>query len=446
MGGNGDLENTMGTISRRDFLRFLGAGAFGLFVRPKLSLGSTGKTQASDVVQCFDENATSGATINVSVVQTMVDESIKTLTGIENVGEAWKSIFPGINDTSVIGVKVNCINNAVPTNPELVDCILAGLAQMEFGGVGYSKNNVIIWDRTDGELSSAGYSIYDGGDPDTARCFGTNHSGVGYDTDVSLDLPGTPSSTNPSSILSTMCDHLINVAVLKNHGTARVTLTMKNNYGSVSPVPSHNSQCDPYIPALNKQIRDSIGSGNRQRIFIIDALWGSVTQGPGGSPNVNPNKVIMSLDMVACDSHGQAVINEERQALGQSAVSATHISTAAEPEYDLGTAEVNLIEISNPARVQESEVISSPEKLSMAISPNPFRGRTTIALAIAHSSPVRLDLLDRAGRVQARIYDGQLSEGTHRIGYVDHGLPSGTYFVSVSSRDGRATQKVTLLK
>jgi hypothetical protein len=127
-------------------------------------------------------------------------------------------------------------------------------------------------------------------------------------------------------------------------------------------------------------------------------------------------------------------------------VDAPHVSTAALPEYGLGTTEVNLIEINNPTEIQESEVITSPKQLSMAIAPNPFRKKTTIALGLAHSVPVRLDLIDRVGRLQATIYDGQLTEGRHRIGYVDQGLPSGTYFVSLSSPAGRMTQKVTLLK
>jgi hypothetical protein len=154
----------------------------------------------------------------------------------------------------------------------------------------------------------------------------------------------------------------------------------------------------------------------------------------------------MSLDQVACDSHGQSVVNEEREALGHSAVSANHIATASQSPYSLGTTEVNLIEIDNPTSIQEEEVERSRSGLSMKIIPNPFRKRTTIALGLAHSSPVRIDLLDRAGRVSSEIYRGQLSEGRHRIGYVDQGLPGGTYFISLSSPAGRITRKVTVLK
>jgi len=71
---------------------------------------------------------------------------------------------------------------------------------MEFASEYYKKNNIIVWDRTDWELRNAGYAIYDENDQDTVRCFGTNHSGVGYDYSCPLDVAGGP--TYPSRILS----------------------------------------------------------------------------------------------------------------------------------------------------------------------------------------------------------------------------------------------------
>jgi hypothetical protein len=85
----------MKNISRREFLKYLGAGTVGLITKPKIPLISKkGDRQASDVVQCFDENATSGSsTINSAIVQIMTDESIKALTNINDIGEAWKSVY-----------------------------------------------------------------------------------------------------------------------------------------------------------------------------------------------------------------------------------------------------------------------------------------------------------------------------------------------------------------
>lgn len=436
----------MKDISRRDFLKYLSAGAIGIIAKPKIPFNIKKRSgRASDVIQCYDQNATSGGTVNESVVQIMLDESIKRLTGISNVGEAWKSIFSSITQNSIIGIKVNCINRAVPTRPEFVNCIVNGLVQMDFGGANYQRNNVVIWDRSDTELSNAGYTIYDGNDPDTLRCFGTNHPGVGYDSNTPLDVPGGP--VYPSGILSILIDYLINVAVLKNHGTAQVTLTLKNHYGSTNPVPSHNSYCNPGIPALNQQIRDVITPNNIQKIFITDTLWASVVNGPGGSPNWNPKKLLMSLDTVACDYRGWEVINEERVGSGYSPIPwpVYHIQTAEQDPYNLGTTDVNLIEINNPSNVEESTTIK-PTNGVIKVAPNPFQKKTTIMLFLTHASSVHLDMINSSGQTVARIYQGQLSQGKHRIDYnVNKKLPTGTYFIRLYNQGETRIQKVTII-
>lgn len=440
----------MKDISRRDFLKYLGAGTFGFITLPKIPFAAKNtNSTASNVVQCFHENATTGDTINESVVQMMTDASIKTLTGINDVGQAWKSIFPGITENSVISIKVNTIYDLLPTHPELVNCIVDGLAQMEFGDVNYKRNNVIVWDRYDRELHDAGYTTYDGNDPHTARCFGTDHAiGYDYSCDLPIDHPLEPPRTRyPSKILTEMTDFLINVAVLKNHGDAQVTLSMKNHYGSVNEAPHHSNYCSPGIPSLNQQIRDVITPNNMQRICIVDALWGSITNGPGGPPNCSPHKLIMSLDTVACDYQGWNLINEEREKHGYGTISwpVHHIETATESAYNLGTTDINLTTISNPTSVEESEVIK-PADGALKISPNPFRRKTTITVSLARTSSVHLDLIDSAGRVASAIYSGLLSKGSHRMDYsLGKKLPSSTYFVRLFNEGETLIQKVTIL-
>jgi len=441
----------MRQISRREFLRYVGAGTAAIIGRSAIpfSVGK-GPLQASTVVQCFDETATSENTVNESVVQIMMDESVKALTGMNDVGEAWKSLFPGITQNNVVSIKVNCINSLTPTNPELVNCIVNGLAQMELNGHHFKRNNIIIWDRTDSELRNAGYTVYDEDDPDTVRCFGTNHPGVGRDSDCRLDVDysGGTYTKYPSMILSQMSDYLINAAVLKNHGDAIVPLGMKNHYGSVDQPPGgqlHYTTCNPSIPSLCQQLRDVVTPHEKERIVIIDALWGSVIRGPGGAPNCNPKKVIMSTDIVACDSQGQNIINEERTRLGYSTVNAPHITTAPEPPYNLGTTEIDLVEISNPTGIEESH-ITRLSNTALSVSPNPFRTQTTITLSVSHTSFVYLDLVDSSGRLQESVFQGQLPRGDHRLPYrTQKRLPSGTYFLRFHGHGSTHVSKVTVL-
>jgi hypothetical protein len=437
----------MKDISRRDFIKYCGLGALGLIVKPNLFCAKTQDfVRNGDVVQCFDELATTGNTINESVVQIMMDASIKTLTEINDVGEAWKSIFPGITENSIIGIKVNVINEYLSTHPVFVNCIINGLTRMSFGSLEFIRNNVIIYDRTDWELNDAGFTIYTGNDPDTTRCFGTNHAGIGYDYGTPLNVDGVTSY--PTRILSEMCDYLISAAVLKDHNGAQVTLTMKNHYGTINNPGSLHSTgytCNPDIAALNQQIRDVITPNDIQKIFIVDGLFGRVNWGPGGSPNCNPKKLLMSLDTVACDMQGQNLINEERILLGYGTIAAPHIPTAASAPYNLGTTDVNLIEVTNPSQISELKT-SSPLSRSMQVTPNPFRKRTTIVFSMPKASPVHIDMINSSGRIEEKIFTGNLSQGQHRISYeMKRKLTSGSYFIRMYNNGDNVIRKVTLL-
>jgi hypothetical protein len=457
------MESLVKKVTRRDFLKYVGAGALGMLALPKLVPGAGrlggikklaqagkklfGSPLSSDVVLCYDQNATSGSSIIQPVVQAMIDSSILALTGLTDVGEAWKSIFPGIAETSIIGIKINCINSSFPAHPAVITSIVNGLAQMNFSGNLFPKNNAIIWDRTDSELTSCGFTVYTGSDPNTVRCFGSSHSGVGYDNAVTFSVNGA--SVHPSKIISQMCDYIIDAALLRTHSQGVVTLSMKNHYGTVNSPGSlqHTSGCSPAIPALNQQIRDVITPNNIQKIFIIDGLFGLYSGGPGGSPNFNPKYIIMSKDPVACDYEGQAVINIERQSHGMGALNAAQITTAAQAPYSLGTTDINLIRIDNPSTAVEEPGARAVEDGIIRVSPDPFRDRTEITLALSRPQQVKLDLVNAAGRTEANVFQGRLAKGRHQLAYqARRRLSKGSYFFRLQGPAGSRTRRVTVVE
>ena len=432
-------------ISRRDFIKIIGAGAFGIATRPvRPFIEKTRSPQASDVVQCYHESATNGNVINESVARVMIDESIKTLTGITDLGEAWKSVFPGITENSIIGLKVNCLLQ-ITTHKEFTYQLVNSLTRMQFGSEYFKANNIIIWDNQDNLLqNNGGYTIYDGSDPDTVRCFGTNHSGVGYNYGLPFNVNGTASY--PSHILTTLCDYIVDAAVIKDHSISQITLTLKNNYGSIhNPASLHYYQCNPYIPSLNQQIRDVVDPSDIQKIFIVDALIGCYSGGPGGPPNFYPNMVLMSFDPVAIDTQGQNLINEERALHGLSQYNAPHITTAAQSPYNLGTTDVNLIEIINPG--VEEHIVKDHGNGVLSVTPNPFRDRTAITINLKEQTLVRLDLIDASGRVIDRIYRGQRTSGMHRIMYgPSPTVSAGHYFLRLHANGMISKQKLTIMR
>jgi uncharacterized protein (DUF362 family) len=297
----------------------------------------------SRVVIVEDVNATDGWTINSGTVQIMMDSAVMGLTQITDIGEAWKSLFPDITLSSVIAIKVNCINHYLSSHPQVANTIVEGLKQMMFDGNPFPENNIIIYDRTDGELVNAGYTINTSATG--VRCFGSNHTGVGYSTEY-YDVSG--SSQRISRIITEMADYIVNLSVMKNHTMSGATFCMKNHYGTChDPGVMHGNNCSPFIPALNAlpQIAD------KQVINICDALYGIYFNGPMGFPQFVANKIFMSKDIVAADYCAMQILADE----GCTTLGMAHYIATAATAYGLGTnnpAEMDIVDIVNPSSAQ----------------------------------------------------------------------------------------------
>ncbi len=330
-----DTKNESRPITRREFVRGISSAGLGLALTPALlnfhaesayAAGNVGK-----VAVATSQGLTSGVLVNADVADQLLDAAMRMLTGKTTSGDAWKSLFPSLTKDDVIGIKINTIAQ-LSTHREVIDAIVQNLV-----GIGVSENNIIIWDRTDGELASSGYQINRG--ETGVRCFGTNND---YDNTV-YKVGGQ--SKRLSKILTQTCDHLINVPVLKDHSIAGVTLSMKNHYGSVNnPGSLHGNRCDPYIADLN----DTAPIREKTRLIVLDAALGVYNGGPLAGPQFQYNSIIVGQDPVAIDYHGLQIIDEERQSRGMRSVAdvgrpATWIETAA--KLGLGTMDPNEIQV-----------------------------------------------------------------------------------------------------
>jgi uncharacterized protein (DUF362 family) len=357
------MKQVKNKITRRQFLDHTAKGTFGLFVYPKLTgIEKTQLITAANKSQVIIVRDDDSATMNYpkvdrDVAQYMVDAGIRILTGFNVLGEAWKSLFPGITKNSIISIKVNCINSSLPSHIEVCYSIVQGLTKMIVDGSPFPENNIIIWDRTTGELKRAGYTINKSNTG--IRCFGTNEIDVGYSTSK-YKVAGVQQRL--SKIITNMSDYMINLSVLKNHSGAGVTLSMKNHYGSCNgPGSLHDGNCNPYIPALNalQPIRD------KQVINICDALYGVITGGPGGVPQIVPKSLIFSFDPVALDYIGSKMLEDNGC---RTLKRAQHIAKATQEPYNLGTndpAKIDITDIENPS----TQIIENPpaEKSSVVI-------------------------------------------------------------------------------
>jgi len=432
------------SVDRRAFLKLVSLAGLSGLVSPGRLLSSQGPADLSRVIIVEDTAATSGSTIITAVVQSMMDCGVMSLAGIYDVGEAWKSLLPGVSTSSVIVIKVNCINSPLSSHPQVASAIANGLKQMDFSGTLFPENNIIIFDRTNGELTAAGYTKNTSGTG--VRCFGTNQSGVGYSS-TAYSVNG--STQYLSRILTDMGTHLINLSCLKNHGQSGVTHCLKNHYGTCNnPGGLHDNDCDPYIPALNAlaPIRD------KQFVNICDALFGIYSGGPSGNPQFAANTLVLSRDIVACDyccreilaDHGCTTLEQ-----------AHHIETAA-ATYGLGTCDpgqMDVVTIQNPSGIEAPDRLpgGSANLVVEQNRPNPFGTGTEIRFYLASPGKAELDVLDVEGRSVRSLGAAALTTGWHQVpwdGRTDSGQPAaaGVYFFRVRAGGSQRAVAMRLVR
>jgi hypothetical protein len=95
----------------------------------------------------------------------------------------------------------------------------------------------------------------------------------------------------------------------------------------------------------------------------------------------------------------------------------------------------------------ESESEEVPSEIALeAAYPNPFNPTTTIGFALPEASEVRLVVYDVLGREVARLVDGRVEAGRHRMRFEAGSLPSGTYLYRLEAGSFVAVGQVLLVK
>ena len=394
-------------ITRRKFMHNSAKGAAGLltysFLSPKLAKAAFSPNSANPkVVVVTDANAAQvstnpfGAktyTIISETAQSMMDSGIIELTGIDNIGEAWKSIFPDITKDKKICIKVNCIasgggpyvsadGQAVSSHPEVAYAIVNGLLSMQFGDDSFLEENITVYDRADIEMKNAGYSINASGTG--VQCHG---SGNLVNSGSTLGYGSTPYSINGSNqYLSSIfeeSDYVINLAVFKDHSFAGVTLSLKNHYGTIHMPESsatHGNNCNPAVAQLNaiEPIKQ------KQVLCICDAIFGIISGGPEGRPQVIPNKLVFGKDSVALDTVCTQILIDNGMAESKRTM-AKYINTAA-TTYNLGEGNINnidIIEIENTSS-SDNRILDDNKFKIFTNYPNPARDETTFVYQLFH--------------------------------------------------------------
>ncbi|MCP3876301.1 MAG: DUF362 domain-containing protein [Desulfobacteraceae bacterium] len=345
-------------LTRRQFIKSTAAGAAAIYMMPSLALST--KTQDNDNKSRVVNIRHAGLInpderVNSKNARQSVDKALVLLTQKENLKDAWIKIFPNLNSQDTIGLKVNCVNRKCPTHPEIAYAIADSIIE----SLGINPNNIIIWDRSISELKKCGYTINES--DKGIQCFGTvkafsgmrwmfnqkmdETGAIGYDKTRAIDV-GDGVTSHLSNILTQKCTYLINVPVLKDHGKAGITLSLKNHFGSIdNPTDCHDNLCEPFISRINAdpQIKE------KTRLIICDAAYGVYDGGPLGAPQWQHKSILGATDPVALDFTGMQVINSQRKLNKLDPVTkmATHLVNAQ--NLGLGTCDPNNIQVIDSA-------------------------------------------------------------------------------------------------
>lgn len=256
----------------------------------------------------------------------LLDRALQSLFGDTGSASPFTRIVqPGQR----VAIKVNTLGGpGLSSSLPLVNAICLRLQQ-----AGIQPQDIVVWDRDSAEMERAGFRIRTSGNQ--PRCFGTDR--LGYEDDLA-EFGSVGSRL--SKILTTRCDVLISVPVLKDHDGAGVTMALKNMYGVIhNPNKYHPNGCNPYIADVN--MLPAIRS--RQRLIICDATTACYEGGPAFKPHFawQPDSLIASQDPVALDYTGWQIIERKRAEKGLKTLSASdraphYIATAADADHRLG--------------------------------------------------------------------------------------------------------------
>jgi uncharacterized protein (DUF362 family) len=276
-----------------------------------------------------------GGSADSGRVLKLLDRAMQAFYGGDSPLDAWKKVVrPG----EVVGLKVNCLSGrGAATNPVLVDAICERLQQ-----AGIPQKDIVIWDRLNSDLESAGFRV--SSRKDRIRAIGNDTAG--YDNE--LLVYGSAGSLLSNTVART-CDAVINLPVLKDHGIVGVTMALKNLFGGIhNPNKYHTNAGDPYVADVNMfpPIRRKV------RLAVCDALTAQYEGGPSYMPQWSwpYNGLMVARDPVALDYTGWQILERKRAEKGMKPLRDLHreplyIATAADASHRLGTNDPNRIDV-----------------------------------------------------------------------------------------------------
>ncbi len=384
------------SAGRRNFLKTAAAGTAAIALHPGVGkvLGSSVSFEPGPfnkwpgrVAINFNKDVVKNDTIDNAVVFSMIDDTIRLLTGKDDVGEAWKSVFPEtLSLTSKIAVKVVTYNPyKVGLNWQTVKGVTEGLQKMNFDGTGFPASNITIYELTTSPTANA-FTV--------AGYTAANFPGIIITSDKSKKVKAGDGALNDReyAIALKEADFLINCFNARGHAfgdsDGKFTCGFKSHFGTYTdPNGMHGN---PAGSAVSKNVREITCAGpvyKKHVLSVCGAIFASNEgNGPGGimgtddlrpedfstyvkamddSADVkNPSTVILTTDPVAAETQAIKILRINKNKSYAPSDLPAYVQSAAgidksgfNPTYNVGIMDESKMEI---YRIINGEIIDGP--------------------------------------------------------------------------------------
>ncbi len=257
--------------------------------------------------------------VQAPLLQNILDKAITTFSGDSTIADAWRRYF---SPDDVVGLKINALGLQEIRGMDYTQHFAAINAALAAGlrTAGVKDGNIVVWDRSEEELESAGLAIQK--EPGRMRVIATKGGRLSAGDYAPTTYPVGSGSSRVSAILADVCTTFINVPVPKTHGKSLFTCALKNHYGSIdNPWDFHADGCsNPGIAEVNAIpiIRQ------KERLVVSDALLIVTEQGPRWRRSfIRPfGGVIIGTDPVAVDAVALQIVDDAREQDGMERLAA----------------------------------------------------------------------------------------------------------------------------
>jgi len=263
-----------------------------------------------------------GEHVDQGVVNEMVERGLMELTGRDSVAGAWGMMLPGYAPGRKIAVKVNLNNcrdcadndNAIDALVEPVNALIRSLVQ-----AGVRAEDVWVYDASR-RIPERFYARRQYAEARYIDRFGCADETATFNhVDGSLRVSFSHLKMETDRWLTDLLYHasyLINMPILKRHGTHPVTLGFKNHFGSLDNLggagddnphpyikPTDARYSEDFSPLVEINANPNIAS--KTVLTVGDGLFGAPSV--GGTPiqwntfGGAPNSLLLSRDPVGID-------------------------------------------------------------------------------------------------------------------------------------------------